>query len=49
MTKIHQIINTQIQYGIDNAHLHKSGLMKVEVDENQEENSDKTIDENNKN
>ncbi len=37
LNKIHQIINTQVQCGIDNAHSHKSGLMKVEVEGEEEE------------
>ena len=36
--KIKQIINTQVQYGIDNAQNHKAGLMKMEVEEKEEEN-----------
>ena len=37
MTKVHQIINTQVQYGIDNAQNHKAGLMKMEAEEKEEE------------
>ena len=38
IVKVHQIINTQVQYGIDNAQNHKAGLMKMEIDEKEEEN-----------
>ena len=36
MIKVQQIINTQVQYGIDNAQNHKVGLMKMELEEKEE-------------